>query len=573
MFSNIGISNFIFDAVVSIMPITLVVILLSVAGTETWKGTNLAVAVLALFLYSLASIPQVYLFSYAFKSPLSSKVVTFVVAYLTGSILSLVSFILNFAGGTTEKVNTALTPVYRFFPGYNLGEVLLNLTINNFRKVSVWSEDMARDGIVTLSWEIFVYLACLIIIEYLISVPKIMAFIKSSLRMERDVPMDAFVEDDDVMSEKQRVKSSNDENSIIEVLGLRKVFKGFPSKKVAVKDLWFSIPRGECFGFLGINGAGKTTTLEILSGDLFPTRGTARLGGFDILSEQLKVRRLIGYCPQFDALIGNLTAREHLYMFARIKNVPEEEIRDIVNGMIKYLSLEEYANRPASTYSGGNKRKLSVAIALIGDPLIVFLDEPSTGVDPVARRFMWKFISDTMSGRSVILTTHSMDECEALCHRIGIMVGGRLRCLGSAQHLKNKFGSGYQFDVTVPVDFAEEFISQIRGLIKDIRLIERHEGAMKFQIPPTALSLADIFEIIEKNKQLLQINDYSVSQTTLEQIFIHFAKQQDEEKGVAKGFQGVDGLAPLGLSEGETHKELKIGECPQSEEVTTEPKV
>jgi ABC-type multidrug transport system ATPase subunit len=118
----------------------------------------------------------------------------------------------------------------------------------------------------------------------------------------------------------------------------------------------------------------RTTTMEILSGDIFPTKGGALLGGYDIMTEQLKVRRLIGYCPQFDAIFGLLTAREHLEFYARIKQVKEENLKEIVDGMIHYLSLEEHADRPAGTYSGGNKRKLSVAMALIGDPPIVFLD-------------------------------------------------------------------------------------------------------------------------------------------------------------------------------------------------------
>jgi ATP-binding cassette subfamily A (ABC1) protein 3 len=114
--------------------------------------------------------------------------------------------------------------------------------------------------------------------------------------------------------------------------------------------------------------------LEILAGDIFPTKGGATLGGFDIMSQQLQVRRLIGYCPQFDAIFSLLTAREHLELFARIKGVKEQNLKEIVDGMLHYLSLEEYANRPAGTYSGGNKRKLCVAMALIGDPAIVFLD-------------------------------------------------------------------------------------------------------------------------------------------------------------------------------------------------------
>jgi len=222
------------------------------------------------------------------------------------------------------------------------------------------------------------------------------------------------------------------------------------SGKVAVRSLSYGIPLGEVFGFLGINGAGKTTTLKILTGDALPTAGGARLAGYDIISQQPEVRRLLGYCPQFDALLELLTAREHLELYARIKGVPEQELHAVVQAQLQAFDLLPYANKLAGTLSGGNKRKLSVAIALIGNPPIVFLDEPSTGMDPVARRFMWGVISRVATERkqcSIILTTHSMEEVEALCTRIGIMVGGRLRCLGSAQHLRTRHGQGWVSDM------------------------------------------------------------------------------------------------------------------------------
>ena len=134
------------------------------------------------------------------------------------------------------------------------------------------------------------------------------------------------------------------------------------------------------------------------------------------------MRQLLGYCPQFDALLGTLTAREHLQLFARIKGMPEDQLDACVDTMLDQLTLTMYAGRQAATFSGGTKRKLSLGIALIGNPKMMFLDEPTTGVDPESRRFMWTLISGTMQGRSVILTTNSMDECEALCARIGIMV-------------------------------------------------------------------------------------------------------------------------------------------------------
>merc|ERR1711994_476919 len=200
----------------------------------------------------------------------------------------------------------------------------------------------------------------------------------------------------------------------------------------------------------------------------------------------------------------------------------------------------KYANRRAGTYSGGNKRKLSVAIAMIGNPPVVFLDEPPTGMDPMARRHMREFIRETMQGRCVLLTTHSMEECEALCHRLAIMVKGQLRCLGTPQHLKSKFGKGYQLDLQLDDDEEKTFVSveQELSTVFDIRLIERNQSKITFELleedqeveemngskPNT---LAEIFRALEKFKQKLPIVSYALNQTTLEQIFIRMAKQHN----------------------------------------------
>jgi len=251
------------------------------------------------------------------------------------------------------------------------------------------------------------------------------------------------------------------------------------------------------------------------------------LGGFDLATQPDEVRQLMGYCPQFDALHEQLTARESLMFYGRLRGVPESKLGDMVRFLIERLTLQEYADRPAGTYSGGNKRKLSVAIALIGNPKVVFLDEPSTGMDPVSRRFMWDFISETMADRSVILTTHSMEECEALCTRIGILVAGSLKCIGTSQHLKSRFGLGFQLDISTgsnPVDLARQFVNKIFHKAEEL---ECYASSMKYRIPPQNMSLAQIFTVVEQNKEKVGIAEYSVGQTTLEQIFIYFAKQQE----------------------------------------------
>jgi len=289
---------------------------------------------------------------------------------------------------------------------------------------------------------------------------------------------------------------------------------------------------------LGINGAGKTTTLAMLSGEFPPTTGNAFIMNNDIVTQQDRCRRLLGYCPQFDALFDLLTAREHLELYAKIKGISGEKMNRMINIMIKRLTLLEYVDRISGSYSGGNKRKLSVAIALIGNPPVVFLDEPSTGMDPVSRRFMWDFISSTMKGRSVILTTHSMEESEALCHRIGIMVGGRIRCIGTPQHIKHRFGHGYQVDLNLAEDghnnqMIHHFMtSQFPGA----KITEEQAHRFKYQIYAEK-PLGAIFSILEANKEQLQIREYSVGQTSLEQIFIDFAKLQLEEQNMATAFR------------------------------------
>ncbi|GAA6076007.1 phospholipid-transporting ATPase ABCA1 isoform X1, partial [Tachysurus ichikawai] len=157
-----------------------------------------------------------------------------------------------------------------------------------------------------------------------------------------------------------------------------------------------------------------------------------------IRTEMSQVHQNMGYCPQFDAIDDLLTGREHLEFYARLRGVPEREVTTVAEWGIQKLGLVKYSNKSAGTYSGGNKRKLSTAMALIGCPPLVFLDEPTTGMDPKARRFLWDCILSVIKeGRSVILTSHSMEECEALCTRMAIMVNGQFKCLGSLQHLKS----------------------------------------------------------------------------------------------------------------------------------------
>lgn len=219
-------------------------------------------------------------------------------------------------------------------------------------------------------------------------------------------------------------------------------------------------------------------------------------------------------------------------MYGRLRGVPSQYLEPMVDNLLQRLGLGQYADRVCDSYSGGNKRKLSVAIALVGDPPAVLMDEPSTGMDPGAKRFLWDLIQKQVvdSGHTVILTSHSMEECEALCTRIGIMTAGRLRCLGTVQHLKNRFGAGYCLDMRVQPACANDAVSFVQRQCPTSQLLNRTADRLSFSIPQQGLDLPALFAAVEGNRSTLQIEDYSLSQTTLEQVFVALAQQNTEQQ-------------------------------------------
>jgi ATP-binding cassette subfamily A (ABC1) protein 3 len=291
---------------------------------------------------------------------------------------------------------------------------------------------------------------------------------------------------------------------------------------VATQDVAFVVESGEIFGLLGANGAGKTTTLSMLTRLLVPTSGDAFITKHSILSEFSQGATHLGVVTQNNSLWDRLSVEAHLKLFARLRGVPEDMVHKVVDGTIDQLELTPHRKKLAMRLSGGMKRKLCVAIALIGDPEVVLLDEPSAGLDPVSRRNLWSVILRTMSHRAVILTTHSMDEAEALCQRIGIMVQGQLRALGTKQHLKNKFGSGFELVVKLNVtDLArqiEEMNAFVDTMFPSAVLMSENGGLLTYQVPRREMKMGVAFTELENNKARLSIEDYSVAQPTLEQV-------------------------------------------------------
>ena len=211
---------------------------------------------------------------------------------------------------------------------------------------------------------------------------------------------------------------------------------------VAVDELSIEVEKGELFGLLGPNGAGKTTIINVLCGLLEPTGGSASVGGYDVQKESQKVKELIGVCTQETAVYPYLTGRENVELFGNLHAMPKQKLKKNTDELLEKLGLAEDAKRRVGKYSGGMRRRINLIMALVNDPEIAFLDEPTVAMDPQSRHAVWDFIIGLKNqGRTVILTTHYMEEAEELCDRVGIIDHGKLIALGSPEQLKKKFGA------------------------------------------------------------------------------------------------------------------------------------
>ncbi|CAG2245460.1 ABCA5 [Mytilus edulis] len=363
-------------------------------------------------------------------------------------------------------------------------------------------------------------------------------------------------EDEDVAEERQRVKAlqtrERNQYPVVMVENLRKEFakRGKQKRKgckkvqaeekvkVVVRNTSFAVESGEVLGLLGPNGAGKTTTLNMVIAEVGPTKGKVHVGGHDVRSSMSEAFKVLGYCPQHDALWDLVQLDDHLRAYAAIRGIPKKDIENVINYYIKELKLEDHAGKMAKKLSGGTKE------SMLGQPKVVLMDEPSTGMDPQSKRFLWDTISSSFSGteRGAILTTHYMEEADALCTRVAIMVNGKLECIGATQHLKNKYSSGYLLEVKLKIEDItdeeqahrlEELQNYVVSLFPNAVTLEKFGTYAQFKVPKEDVpSLANVFASLEEGKRHHGMEEYSFSQSTLEQVFIEFAKRQlDEHAG------------------------------------------
>ncbi|MDV6242665.1 ABC transporter ATP-binding protein [Rhodococcus opacus] len=243
----------------------------------------------------------------------------------------------------------------------------------------------------------------------------------------------------------------------------------------AVKDLSPVIEAGECFGLLGPNGAGKTTTIRLLNTLLPLQDGDVSIFGYDVRTQAMAVRRLLGYVPQQLSIEGALTARENVSWFARLYDVPRSERRRRVDEVLEMVDLADVADRVASSFSGGMVRRLELAQALVNRPSLLVLDEPTVGLDPVARDSVWARVTEMQKqyGMTVLLTTHYMEEAEALCDRVALMHRGELRAVGSPSGLVAELGPDTTLDDVFRHFTGDSLTADEKGGLRDVRSARR----------------------------------------------------------------------------------------------------
>jgi len=317
------------------------------------------------------------------------------------------------------------------------------------------------------------------------------------------------------------------ESKAIEVAGLTKRFGSF----TAVDNVSFDVPDGEMFGYLGPNGAGKTTLMRMLTTLVIPTGGIAKIAGFDVVTNPADVRRQIGVISQAMTSDLDLTGYENLDVYGRFYGVPARERKERIKYLLDMVGLSSRAGELVAAYSGGMRRRLEVARGLVHKPKILFLDEPSSGLDPQSRRVMWELLRQIRqeSSTTMFLTTHYMEEADALCSRIAIIDAGKMIVIGSPTQLKREIPGSDIVSIALE-SLSDGLVSCVKAL-PFVRNLHVEDETLRVYVDSGATSLPALMDAIRSSGG--RILSASIHEQTLEDVFIHFTGKSIRE-GEAK---------------------------------------
>jgi len=300
---------------------------------------------------------------------------------------------------------------------------------------------------------------------------------------------------------------------------------------IAVNDISFSVEEGEIFGFLGPNGAGKSTTMMILTTLLKPTSGQALISGYDVMINAKQVRENIGYVQQESTVDEYLTGRENLLLQAKLNHIPKKEINKRIDDVLELIELTDKQDQAVVTYSGGMRKRLDIAGGLLHRPKVLFLDEPTVGLDIQTRRKIWEYIKKihTEFQMTIFLSTHYMEEADNLCDRIGIIDGGKIQIIDSPENMKNAMGNEV---ISIVVDKGEctPFLSEI-DKIEFVKKINKDGVKLTLFASNGTEVIPKIFHI--SSKLDIKIISISLTQPTLDDVFISYTGHEirDDDSG------------------------------------------
>ncbi|XP_053973403.1 uncharacterized protein LOC128873691 isoform X1 [Hylaeus volcanicus] len=514
------------------LSIGLAVIVFEIFGLPAYVARdNLAGICLLLFLFAWAALPFSHLMEKVFDDSSLPNMVLFCVNTFIGVASLATILVLDILGKskTAEDARNLLHHILLIFPQYALGDSLVQISRNDItaQLLEQFHMDTYRSP---LGWDLlglhYVYLAIVGTVLFSLNL-MIECRVVPNWNRQR-CPYETVEEDDDVSKERMRVESGRSDD-ILQTVNLRKEYRSVYGTNVAVENLSIGVQAGKCFGLLGTNGAGKSTTFRMLTTEIIPTAGRILLRGERIGSGPL-CNGQVGYCPQSDSLDGFLTPHQCLTIHGEVcglSNVPKA-----VESMLKKLDLLKYAHKRVSSLSGGNKRKLCAALSVMAPVSVLLMDEPTSGMDPATKDLVAKTIRSMTKNQScVILTSHSMAECENLCNRVGILAKAGLRCIGSPQHLKHKFGEGYVAFLRFrePISFA--ILKKALAKYFPLAVVSsRQATAVRLLLPRTQhMALSTSFDKIKLLADELKATDYTLTQSSLDQVLVNFSEEMDNE--------------------------------------------
>ncbi|KAF8167282.1 hypothetical protein B0H34DRAFT_792024 [Crassisporium funariophilum] len=529
---GLWLGHFMFDSIITVIAATVIAI---VYGTVKEKFQGIGVLWLVICLYGFAGTLMAYIVAIFVKSPIGAFSTFFVsqfliyLAYISGSVATLyselpysASTVLNIIHFTVALVSPIISLIRAAF-----------VSINQFSLLCEGDTLVTGPGLVSITryggpilylvlW-ILVLLGVLghvdsgLRLPWAASIKRRTTSFKSDLKLEKRSNYDVLTETEHALSPTTR-----------DPLRVLNVSKSFDGNKV-VDDISFTIPHKSLFVMVGPNGAGKTTTFDMIHGQQQPDSGDVKVNNTSVVLDTKKARVSFGVCPQFTAIDSHLTVREHLLIYGRLKGLDKgQELQSNIDSLLAATGLSSYTNRMARKLSGGNQRKLALAIALIGNPPVILIDEFSTGIDAKMKRELWTMLKHVMADKSVFLTTHSMEEASYLATKVGIM-SRRLLAVGTPEELESRNAS---YEVHFSCRSRQDFV-QIQSAMADIpgaRMVD--DVATRFEVPIGITddiggieSIAELFEILSK---LYDFPEFTVEKSTLETAFIKIINEDAE---------------------------------------------